>query len=97
MNIEYHPALEKEVQEIRGYYNDRVPGLGDQFLTSFESQVLDIAHSPTRWMVLEGGIRRALMRRFPYVIYYRILSENRIRITVVKHAKRHPRLGRERE
>jgi len=49
-----------------------------------------------RWMIAKGDIRRALMSRFPYVIYFRIQPQNAIRITVVKHQKRHPRFGQDR-
>jgi len=97
MSIEYHPELEKELIEIRDYYNDRSPGLGDEFVDEFERQVLRIASMPERWMIVRGEIRRALMRRFPYVILFRIPSKSAIRITVVKHKRRHPAYGIDRE
>jgi hypothetical protein len=55
--------------------------------------VLRIAAMPTRWMVARGEIRRALMKRFPYVILFRIIGTSAIRITVVKHERRHPAYG----
>ncbi len=97
MRIEYHPDLEKELIEVRGYYNDRSPGLGDEFVDEFERQVLWIAAMPERWMIVRIDVRRALMKRFPYVILFRILSEEAIRITVVKHERRHPAYGLNRE
>jgi plasmid stabilization system protein ParE len=93
MRIEYHPDLEQELIEVRAYYNDRSPGLGNEFVDEFERQVLRIASMPERWMVVRGDVRRALMKRFPYVILFRILSEEAIRITVVKHERRHPGYG----
>jgi toxin ParE1/3/4 len=44
--------------------------------------------------VAAQDVRRALMRRFPYVIHFRIVREDTVRITVVKHTKRHPGYGR---
>jgi plasmid stabilization system protein ParE len=96
MMVEYHPAVEAELRDIQQYYDDRSPGLGAQFLDEFERQVLALAATPQRWMVVTGDIRRSLMRRFPYTIYFRQLQEKGIRITVVKHQRRHPSLGRER-
>lgn len=93
MRVEYHPALEAELGEIRDYYNDRSSRLGDEFVDEFERQVLRIASMPTRWMIVRGDTRRALMKRFPYVILYRLLEESVIRITVVKHECRHPAYG----
>jgi hypothetical protein len=96
MRVEHHPAVELELAEICDYYNERVPGLGAQFVEEFDRQIQRVANTPTRWMVVERDIRRALMRRFPYVIYFRIVGTDLIRVTVIKHEKRHPRLGRDR-
>ena len=97
MRIEYHPALEAELAEVRDYYNARSRGLGDDFVDEFEREVLRIAATPRRWMVVRDDIRRALMKRFPYVILFRLLDEPAVRITVVKHEKRHPAYGVDRE
>lgn len=96
MNVDYHPAVVQELEAIRNYYEERSPGLGRQFIDEFERQVLTIAAAPQRWMVLQADLRRALMRRFPYVIYFLIVDGDRIRITVLKHQRRHPDLGRDR-
>lgn len=93
MRIEYHPAIESELAEIRDYYNDRSQHLGDEFIDEFERYVLRIAAMPTRWMVARGDTRRALMRRFPYVILFRLVEDDVIRITVIKHERRHPAYG----
>ena len=96
MTVEYHPALAAELEQIRDYYNARRPGLGLEFIDEFERLVLRLAANPGRWMRIEGDIRRALLRRFPYVIYFRQVDKERLRITVVKHQRRHPSDGRKR-
>ena len=93
MRVEYHPALEKELLEIVEYYNQCSLGLGLEFLNEFERQILTIAAMPMQWRVVDADIRRALMKRFPYVIYYRVLDNDMLRITVVKHQRRHPVYG----
>jgi plasmid stabilization system protein ParE len=74
MRIEYHPALEGDIRAIRYYYNDRYPQLGDEFVNEFEKQVLRIASMPTRCMIVKGDIRRSLMRRFPYLILFKVMQ-----------------------
>ena len=96
MTVEYHPAVEGELKAIRDYYEARVPGLGREFIDEFERQVLRMAAAPERWMALSGDLRRAMLARFPYVIYFRKPHADRIRITVVKHQRRHPDYGRDR-
>jgi len=91
--IDYHPAVATELEEIRDYYERQSPGIGRQFVEEFERQVFAIAAMPTRWMIVKGEIRRSLMKRFPYVIFFRATIDGGIRVTVVKHEKRHPALG----
>ena len=96
MRVEYHPVVQDELLEIRNYYNGESPGLGADFVDEFEHQIAMVAAMPTRWMVVRNDIRRALLKRFPYVIYFRILSDGGIRVIVVKYSRRHPSLGWER-
>jgi plasmid stabilization system protein ParE len=93
MRIEYHPAIEGELAEIRDYYNEQSHHLGDDFINEFERQVLGIAAMPSRWMVVRGNTRRALMKRIPYLTFFRVLNDAVIRITVIKHERRHPAYG----
>lgn len=93
MRIDYHPALEKELEEIRDYYETQSVGLGLAFIDDFERQALMIAAMPTQWKIVKRDLRRSLMKRFPYVIFFRITGEDSIRITVVKHERRHPAFG----
>ena len=97
MIIEYHPEVERELGEARDFYEQRSPGLGAQFIDEFERQVLRIAATPGRWMLIKSDICRALMNRFPYLIYFRQPAPDRVRITAVKPQRRHPAYGLERE
>jgi len=97
MRVEYHPAVERDLRETIQYYNGCSAGLGSEFLNEFERQVLNIASNPLQWVEIEDGVRRALLRRFPYTVYFRVVSMDLLRITVVKHQRRHPRLGLKRK
>ena len=46
MRVDYHPAVEAELKEIRNYYDARSSGLGAQFIDEFERQVLAVAATP---------------------------------------------------
>jgi plasmid stabilization system protein ParE len=89
MRLTYHPDAEVEVVEAVLFYEERGPGLGDRFLRDFNAAVAEIQEAPGRWRVIEDGVRRFLMRRFPYGVYYRIEGDN-LHILVVKHHSRHP-------
>jgi len=93
MRVEYHPAIEQELRNIIDYYNQCSQSLGIAFLNEFERQIFKTAALPTQWQVVESDIRRALMKRFPYVIYFRVPANDVLRVMVVKHQRRHPDYG----
>lgn len=93
MRVEYHPAVENELREIIKYYNQSIAGLGFEFLDEFEKQILKISSMPTLWITVQDDIQRSLMERFPYVIYFRVIDSSVLRVTMVKHQRRHPKLG----
>ena len=89
MQIVYHPDAESELLEAARFYEGRVTGLGDRFLQEYEAAIATIRDAPERWLLVEGDLRRFLMRRFPYAIYYRVEGDL-LRILVVKHHSRRP-------
>jgi plasmid stabilization system protein ParE len=89
MRLIYHPDAETELIEAARFYEGREPGLGERFLRDFETAAAAILDAPDRWRIVEDDVRRFLMRRFPYGIYYRREGED-LRILVVKHHSRHP-------
>jgi plasmid stabilization system protein ParE len=50
-----------------------------------------------RFEQVRPGIRRYLLERFPYGIYYRTPNEETVQILVVKHHSRRPGFGMRRK
>jgi hypothetical protein len=46
MTIGYHPAVRREIENARDYYDGKSPGLGVEFIDEFERPVLLIAATP---------------------------------------------------
>jgi toxin ParE1/3/4 len=95
MRLIYHPAAEAELIEAARFYEQRVSTLGAQFLEAADRAISDIIDAPDRCRIIEADVRRYMMRRFPYAIYYRALPEH-IRILAFKHHSRHPDYWRHR-
>ena len=89
MRLIYHPEAEKELIAAARFYEDRVPTLGGQFLDAIDQAVAAILKDPQRWRLVADEIRRCMVARFPYAIYYRILPDE-LRILAIKHHRRHP-------
>jgi plasmid stabilization system protein ParE len=95
MRLIHHPAAGAELIAAARYYEQQVPTLGAQFLDAVDRAVALILESPTRWRPIEADVRRYLMPRFPFAIYYRIFPDH-LRILAVKHHSRHPDYWRSR-
>lgn len=57
------------------YYNQQLSRLGDSFVDEVEAGIAKILSNPTTWRVIEDDVRRYLVHRFPYGIYYTIENE----------------------
>jgi plasmid stabilization system protein ParE len=63
------------------------PGLGLEFLDELRIAYERILDHPLGYQDLRSGIRRALMRRFPYAIYFSIEIETIIIVAVIGTAR----------
>jgi hypothetical protein len=71
-------------------------GLGSEFLEAIDKMVKGIAENPERFPIVRKGIRRAVLPRFPYSIFYRIVSGH-IVVIACFHGKRNPKVWRSRD
>lgn len=99
--IEYafHPDALLEYAEAANYYlHQASPVIAERFVALVESAVKAIVAAPDRWPLVEKpGIRRYLLKRFPYLLYYRWDTEKeRVVILAVMHCSREPGYWNER-
>jgi plasmid stabilization system protein ParE len=78
-----------EVEEAALWYEEQRPGLGLEYMAAVSRVILDIGESPERFPVWRLPWRRALLRRFPYVVFFDI-EEDRVVVWAVAHTKRRP-------
>jgi hypothetical protein len=83
--VVFHPAVEPEVADIYHWYEQRRPGLGDAFLASLERTVNRLHTTLDCQPVVHGDVRRALILRFPYGVFYRI-RECRVEVVAVQQS-----------
>jgi toxin ParE1/3/4 len=69
------PLARLEIAEAIDWYNAQVDGLGDQFLGSVRDSLAMVQRNPLQYQVLQGPFRRARLRRFPYILIYRLGQE----------------------
>jgi plasmid stabilization system protein ParE len=95
MHLIYHPEAEAEFIETIEFYRSRSPELAARFLRAFESAIELIEENPLRWAPIQDDLRRVLLQRFPFGIYYRV-EDQELRVLIVKHHRRHPDYGMDR-
>jgi plasmid stabilization system protein ParE len=75
-----------EVKETHDWYETRASGLGATFLGELERVLEVLEDHPLRFPIVHGAVRRALTRRFPYAIWFRIRQEQVVVLAVLPQA-----------
>jgi plasmid stabilization system protein ParE len=93
--VGFRPEALDDVLLAREWYERQSPGLGDVFAAMVEQLLERIAATPELYAATFRGVRPAQLRRFPYVVYYRVLTD-RIEVLAVLHGSRDPRAWKKR-
>ncbi|MFW5739346.1 MAG: type II toxin-antitoxin system RelE/ParE family toxin [Myxococcota bacterium] len=89
--VTFEPEAEAETRAAFDWYEAQSPNLGMRFLQAVGEAIDRISESPRGFPAQFRGLRRVLVRRFPYAVYYRVHSEH-LSVVAVFHARRSPRL-----
>ena len=92
MRLSFHPLVQSDINSILHRYDSISPKLGDQFFAELTAVLNSVLQNPQRGHPVEADIRRVNLSTFPYHFLYRVFP-GRVRVTIVRHNKRHPRLG----
>ncbi|GKT07181.1 type II toxin-antitoxin system RelE/ParE family toxin [Desulforhabdus sp. TSK] len=88
--ISIRPEAEAEIEEAYLWYEEQREGLGSDFLLCVEECLEKIKKSPDMYPIVHRNVRRLLIRRFPYGIFYTV-HQDFITILAVFHGHRDPR------
>ena len=91
----FAPGAETDIGEAFGWYENQRAGLGEEFLSCVDACIQKICRTPEIYAKVYKEYRRALVRRFPYAIFYEYASET-IVIYCVFHTSRDPQKWRDR-
>jgi toxin ParE1/3/4 len=95
VRVELHPDSRAELRAAAIWYDERRPGLGDEFIAEVSSTLGRIGESPASFPLWPGtsgaplSIRRAVINRFPYGIAFEVHSTHTL-VLAIAHAKRRP-------
>lgn len=87
--LEIREAALEEMDAAAEWYEEQVPGLGDEFLAEADAVMDRISVLPGQFPEKHRALRRALLRRFPYAIFFAI-REDRVVVVAVLHQASSP-------
>lgn len=92
MNYEVLFRTEAEIDLLDAvvYYEEKLKGLGNEFIKYFESVLEIISNQPESFPIVYKNVRRALLRKFPFGVHY-IIEENKIIVIAIFHFSRDPK------
>ena len=83
-----------ELREAAEWFSDRSPELGDALLDEVDRMILHLRQHPDLGTPVQlrrrtPGLRRVALRRFRYVLFYRV-QEGLLQVVAVAHSSRRP-------
>ena len=83
------PQADLDIEATFHWYENEQSGLGFEFLGELRATYDRNVEGPLKYQELRSGIRRALVRRFPYAVYFAVEGDV-IVVLAVLHASRDP-------
>jgi plasmid stabilization system protein ParE len=69
-NLVFTPEVAEDLRAAYDWYECQRVGLGEEFLGCVDACIQAICREPEMHARVRGNYRRALVRRFPYAIFY---------------------------
>lgn len=89
------PQSDLDIQAAAVWYEGQRSGLGSRFLHELDLVFQRITGNPRQFPREEGDVHRALLRHFPYGVYFLAESED-IKVLAVLHLHREPEMWKTR-
>ncbi len=89
------PEAEDDLVDGRKQYERKRKGLGEEFILCVEESLDHIRHFLLSGSEVYPGVRRVVVRRFPFGVFYRV-DPNQIAVIAVYHSHCDPRGGQAR-
>lgn len=93
-NLEFRPEARIEFDDAADWYECQKPGLRSEFVFAVDAALFRIRENHFQFPVIHGTrIRRALVPRFPYAIFFDA-EVTRIIVFAIFHTSRNPLIWR---
>ena len=87
------PIAERDIESAQTWYEHRRAGLGNEFLDEIAAAMKQLETEPERERLYYRNFRRILLSRFPYKVFYQIISSRVVVFRVLHGRQAHEQLG----
>jgi len=84
------PAAVGDLREAYAWYEKERAGLGQEFLREVRATLDRVLDQPRAYPVIHRDTRRAIVRRFPYALFYRRMDDLTVFVACY-HMRRDPK------
>jgi plasmid stabilization system protein ParE len=89
MIIRFSSDADAELAEARQWYAHQREDLDLEFMDSVNEALTQVICNPHLYPIVYRNLRRAVVRRFPFAIFFDV-SEDEIQVIAVFHSRRDP-------
>ena len=87
--LRVRPGLLDDLAKAVDWYQERGPGLGDDFVRSFHATLARVQREPLSNLRARGEVRRVILDRFPYALWFRVDGDTVV-VLLLWHTARNP-------
>jgi plasmid stabilization system protein ParE len=88
-NVQVRRAAELDVAAAQSWYETQRSGLGAEFHFEVSQIFARLTETPLIYSAVYQDVRRAVVRRFPYLIWYRVLGID-VTVLACTHGRQDP-------
>lgn len=87
--LEIRKPAQADIADATRWYEQQDKGLGAEFLRALDACLASIQRNPEGHAYVHPRVRRTLLRRFPYGVFY-VVEDQRISVIACLHVRRRP-------
>src|SRR6267142_4191496 len=95
MIIRFSSDADAELAEARQWYAHQREDLDLEFMDSVDEALTQVVRNPHLYPILYRNLRRAVVRRFPFAVFYEVTA-GEIHVLAVFHSRRDPEIWKSR-
>lgn len=90
MQVRFTREADAELADARVWYQSQREGLDVELMHRIDEALERIIDNPSAFPIVHRQLRRAIVRKFPFAIFYEV-NESEIVVFAVFHSRRNPR------